>query len=95
MFIPKTSDGRVLFCIPWHGVLEIGTTDKEEKDISFNPEPTEEEIEFMLETACKYRGYPLSRKDVLASFAGTSSLVLTESSRRLDRSRVQRALGYS
>ena len=51
MFIPKTSDGRVLFCIPWHGVLEIGTTDKEEKDISFNPEPTEEEIEFMLETA--------------------------------------------
>ena len=62
------------FCIPWHGVLEIGTTDKEEKDISFNPEPTEEEIEFMLETACKYLAYPLSRKDVLASFAGLRPL---------------------
>ncbi len=74
MFIPKTSDGRVLFCIPWHGVLEIGTTDKEEKDISFNPEPTEEEIEFMLETARKYLAYPISRKDVLASFAGLRPL---------------------
>ena len=74
MFIPKTSDGRVLFCIPWHGVLEIGTTDKEEKDISFNPEPTEEEIEFMLETARKYLACPISRKDVLASFAGLRPL---------------------
>lgn len=74
MFIPKTPDGRVLFCIPWHGVLEIGTTDVEEKDITFSPHPSEEEIEFMLETARQYLGYPLERKDVLASFAGLRPL---------------------
>ena len=36
--------------------------------------PTEEEIEFMLETARKYLAYPISRKDVLASFAGLRPL---------------------
>ena len=25
--IPKTADGRVLFAIPWHGALLVGTTD--------------------------------------------------------------------
>lgn len=74
MFIPKTSDGRVLFCIPWHGVLEIGTTDVEEKEITFDPQPTEEEIEFMLETARGYLEYPVTRKDVLASFSGLRPL---------------------
>lgn len=48
MFIPKTDDGRVLFCIPWHGVLETARHDVEEKDITFHPEATEAEIEFML-----------------------------------------------
>lgn len=74
MFIPKTEDGRVLFCIPWHGVLEIGTTDVEEKDITFHPEATEAEIEFMLETARGYLDYPIERKDVLASFSGLRPL---------------------
>jgi glycerol-3-phosphate dehydrogenase len=27
MLIPKTDDGRVLFAVPWHGHLLIGTTD--------------------------------------------------------------------
>lgn len=74
MFIPKTPDGRVLFCIPWHGVLEIGTTDVEEKEITFCPQAAEEEIEYMLETARGYLDYPISRKDVLASFSGLRPL---------------------
>lgn len=74
MFIPKTADGRVLFCIPWHGVLEIGTTDVEEKDISFNPQPTEEEINFMLDTARGYLQYPYTREDVKAAFSGLRPL---------------------
>jgi glycerol-3-phosphate dehydrogenase len=25
--IPKTSDGRVLFAVPWHDKIVVGTTD--------------------------------------------------------------------
>ena len=93
MFIPKTSDGRVLFCIPWHGVLEIGTTDKEEKDISFNPEPTEEEIEFMLETARKYLAIRFRARTSWLPLPDCVLFLIRMPAVR--RSCVQRALGHS
>lgn len=37
MLIPKTRDGRVLFAIPWHGMLLVGTTDVEQKEADFDP----------------------------------------------------------
>ena len=27
MMVPKTSDGRVLFAVPWHDRVIVGTTD--------------------------------------------------------------------
>ena len=74
MLIPKTRDGRVLFAIPWHGALLVGTTDVEEKTIAEDPKPTEEEIDFMLETAREYLEKPIRRSDVKASFAGLRPL---------------------
>lgn len=74
MLIPKTRDGRVLFAIPWHGALLVGTTDVEERTIAEDPKPTEEEIDFMLETARDYLEKPVRRSDVKASFAGLRPL---------------------
>lgn len=70
MFIPKTSDGRVLYCIPWNGMLEIGTTDIAEREILFDPKPTEEEVDFMLDAAKGYLGFALTKSDIKASFTG-------------------------
>ncbi|HBZ59036.1 MAG TPA: glycerol-3-phosphate dehydrogenase [Sutterella sp.] len=75
MVIPKTSDGRILFCIPWHGMLEIGTTDIEQKQVPFETEATEDEIAFLLMTANRYLQHPLEKKDVRAAFAGLRPLV--------------------
>lgn len=74
MFIPKTSDGRVLFCIPWHGNLEIGTTDIEQGQAPFDIEPTEDEIDFILDNANQYLARPIARCDVKASFCGIRPL---------------------
>ena len=74
MLIPKTRDGRVLFAIPWHGMLLVGTTDVEQKEADFNPQASEEEISFMIETASGYLEKPITRADVKASFAGLRPL---------------------
>lgn len=75
MLIPKTRDGRVLFCIPWHGMTIVGTTDVEQREPDWNPQATEEEISFLLETAAGYLAKPVSRADVKASFAGLRPLL--------------------
>ena len=75
MLIPKTRDGRVLFCIPWHGMTIVGTTDVEQREPDWNPQATEDEISFLLEAAAGYLAKPVSRADVKASFAGLRPLL--------------------
>lgn len=75
LMIPKTSDGRVLFAIPWHGKTLVGTTDTPIKTIDLEPKPLESEIEFVLETAGKYLAEPPQRTDVLSVFVGIRPLV--------------------
>ena len=48
IMIPKTDDGRVLFLVPWHGRVVVGTTDTPIKEESLEPIALEEEIEFIL-----------------------------------------------
>ena len=78
LMVPRTSDGRVLFVIPWHGHAVAGTTDTPVDAPSLEPRPLEEEIEFVLETAARYLTRPPSRKDVLAVFVGLRPLVKGE-----------------
>jgi glycerol-3-phosphate dehydrogenase len=74
IMIPKTSDGRVLFAVPWHGKVIVGTTDTPLKEISLEPRALEEEIEFILETAAQYLEKDPARSDVLSVFAGLRPL---------------------
>lgn len=75
MMIPKTSDGRVLFCIPWHEHLLVGTTDTPIDAPTLEPEALEAEIDFVLETAGQYLAAKPSRQDILSVFAGIRPLV--------------------
>lgn len=74
LMIPQTSDGRVLFGIPWHGKLLIGTTDTLRKNSKLEPKALSEEIDFILETCAAYLTKAPTRKDVLAVFAGLRPL---------------------
>lgn len=74
LMVPKTSDGRVLFAVPWHGKLVVGTTDTLIKDASYEPKPLEEEINFILATARDYLKRPPTRADVRSVFVGLRPL---------------------
>jgi glycerol-3-phosphate dehydrogenase len=75
--VPHTSDGRVLFAIPWHGHTLVGTTDTPIDAPCLEPKAFEEEIDFILETAAQYLHHPPTRADVLSIFVGIRPLVRT------------------
>ncbi|HUF63270.1 MAG TPA: glycerol-3-phosphate dehydrogenase/oxidase [Verrucomicrobiales bacterium] len=74
VMIPKTDDGRVLFAIPWHGRVLVGTTDTPVPGPVLDPAPLEEEIEFLLEHAGRYLIRGPAREDLLSVYAGIRPL---------------------
>ncbi|HWN99768.1 MAG TPA: glycerol-3-phosphate dehydrogenase/oxidase [Blastocatellia bacterium] len=75
IMVPHTSDGRVMFAIPWHNHTLVGTTDTPITEPVLEPRPLEDEIEFILETAGQYLEKAPARSDVLSVFVGIRPLV--------------------
>jgi glycerol-3-phosphate dehydrogenase len=74
LLIPKTSDGRVLFAVPWNEHVILGTTDTPVEKISLEPRALEEEIDLILTNAARYLARPPGRADVLSVYAGLRPL---------------------
>jgi glycerol-3-phosphate dehydrogenase len=74
LMIPKTSDGRVLFAVPWHNRVVVGTTDVEKPHAELEPVAEDKEVEYILETAGLYMEKAPERSDVLAVFTGLRPL---------------------
>ncbi len=75
LLVPKTADGRVVFALPWHERIVIGTTDVATAQVELDPVPARAEIAYLLETVNRYLAEPLGEADVLAAFAGLRPLV--------------------
>jgi len=75
MMIPKTDDGRVLFAIPWHENLLVGTTDEAVRESSSEPHATSTEREFLAGHIRKYLGRTITKEDVLSMWSGIRPLV--------------------
>ncbi|MCB0775859.1 MAG: glycerol-3-phosphate dehydrogenase/oxidase [Chitinophagaceae bacterium] len=75
IMIPRTDDGRVLFAVPWHNKIVLGTTDTPVKKAVAEPVPLEEEIDFILKHIGRYLTKDPVRKDVRSMFAGLRPLV--------------------
>jgi len=76
IMVPKTSDGRLLFLVPWLGKVIVGTTDVPDDDLCLEPKPTEEEIAFMLENAAPYLTRPIEKEDIRSVYSGLRPLVM-------------------
>ena len=74
IMVPKTSDGRVLFAVPWHDKVVGGTTDIVRPTAEEEPRPLKEEIDFILGTAGLYMNPAPTYKDILSVFAGQRPL---------------------
>ena len=75
IMVPHTSDGRVMFAIPWHGHTVVGTTDTPIANATLEPVALDQEVEFILQTASLYLDKKPARADVLSVFAGIRPLV--------------------
>jgi glycerol-3-phosphate dehydrogenase len=75
IMVPHTRDGRVMFAIPWHHHVVVGTTDTPIQMVSLEPKPLEQEVDFILDTASGYLARRPTRRDILSVFTGIRPLV--------------------
>jgi len=78
LMIPKTSDGRVLFAVPWHDKVILGTTDTPVSETTLEPRALDEEVDFILNTCSQYLKSTPGRNDVLSVYAGLRPLAAPE-----------------
>ncbi|KAG8800779.1 mitochondrial glycerol-3-phosphate dehydrogenase [Serendipita sp. 399] len=73
---PATSDGRVIFFLPWQGNTIAGTTDSP-APVRRDPRPHEEDVQWILEEVKRYLSPDIQvrRGDVLSAWAGLRPLV--------------------
>ena len=75
IMIPRTSDRRVLFAIPWHGSVVLGTTDTPVDHIAEEPLPFQKEIDLILHDSGKYFQQPPRATDIRSIYTGLRPLV--------------------
>lgn len=91
LMIPKTNDGRVLFCVPWHGKVVLGTTDTPLDEHCLEPLALEKEIDFILGQAGQYLETAPTRGDVLSVFAGLRPLAAPSDSNNKKTKEISRS----
>ncbi len=91
IMVPHTDDGRVLFAVPWHNKIIIGTTDTAmdiHDDASLKePVALHEEINFILKQIGRYLSHDPTRTDIRSIFAGLRPLVKGDSKKTAELSR--------
>ena len=75
IMIPHTDDGRVLFAVPWHNKVILGTTDTPVSTASAEPIPQKDEINFLVAHIGRYLTKDPTLNDVKSIFAGLRPLV--------------------
>ena len=73
--IPRTADGRVLFAIPWHNALLVGTTDVPVESKSPEPRALPEEKKFLRDYIARYLGRAPRPEEILSVWSGLRPLV--------------------
>lgn len=79
---PATSDGRVIFFLPWENMTIAGTTDTP-TNVTAHPIPGEDDINFILREVRNYLSpdVEVRRGDVLAAWSGIRPLVTDPNSK--------------
>ena len=90
LMVPRTADGRVLFCVPWLGKLILGTTDTPRGDLQLEPRPFREELDFILNESARYLARAPGRSDIRSMWVGLRPLVKPQDEDGQDTKRLSR-----
>ena len=74
IIIPETTDGRVMYIIPWRNSILIGTTDETISKPDYDIMPSKKDINFLLENVTPYLSKTPQLKDIKSIFSGVRSL---------------------
>ena len=77
ILIPKTTDGRVVFAIPFGDKVFVGTTDNDYSDLTQEPVLEPAEVDYLIETVRPYLAKTPDRADVQAGFGGIRPLIVS------------------
>jgi len=91
IMIPKTSDGRVHFGVPWHNKVVIGTADIPKEKPVLEPRALDKEIDFILETASRFLEKAPTRADVKSVYAGLRPLAAPKGKNKINKGNFQRS----
>jgi glycerol-3-phosphate dehydrogenase len=75
ILIPKTKDGRVVFVIPFEGIVMVGTTDTPDNRIDSEPVLESAEVDYLLETITPFLNKIPAKSEVQAGFGGLRPLL--------------------
>ncbi len=75
LMVPKTDDGRVIFFVPWHGKVVVGTTDTPIDEVCMEPKAMKDEIDFLIEHSARYLVRPPKHSDIRSVFCGIRPLI--------------------
>lgn len=75
LLVPRTDDGRVLFTIPWHDRILVGTTDTPVSEPSVEPRPSPDEVAYLLDYVGRYLVKRPGPADIRSQFAGLRPLL--------------------
>jgi glycerol-3-phosphate dehydrogenase len=82
LVIPETSDGRILFVLPWlDNKIVVGTTDIMVQTAEIEPTATSNEIDFILTTLNQYTTKKVTKDDIRSIFSGQRPLVSPNNTR--------------
>jgi glycerol-3-phosphate dehydrogenase len=87
ILVPHTDDGRVLFAVPWHDKIIVGTTDTPVNVATIEPRALPEEVDFILQQIGRYLRKVPGRADILSVFAGLRPLVKSSSKKTAELAR--------
>ncbi len=75
LMIPRTADGRVLFAIPWHEHVVVGTTDDPVGESAIEPKAQGGEREYLFEHVERYLTPKLTSEAIQSVWSGQRPLV--------------------
>lgn len=75
LMIPRTSDGRVLFAIPWHDRVVVGTTDDPVPQADYEPRAMQDERSFLIDHIERFLGRRPKPEEILSMWSGQRPLV--------------------
>lgn len=88
--LPETSDGRLMFLVPWHDRVIVGTTDTTDGDVD-HPAATDDDVTFLLEHCQRYLNASLKRDDILSTFAGYRPLIRSRNASKATSGKLSRS----